>query len=75
MEVMVTDDDIVENVESFRAVLSLPPDETLVDIGPNSEAVVEIIDNDRKRTYHLESVIERFVETLHLIVHSCRDYN
>ena len=54
MEVMVTDDDIVENVESFRAVLSLPPDETLVDIGPNSEAVAEIIDNDRECTNHLE---------------------
>ena len=56
--VMVTDDDIVEDVESFTAILTLPADETLVEIGANFEAIARIIDNDRKLFSDLEIVIE-----------------
>lgn len=58
VEVNVTDDDIVEDVESFTAILTLPADETLVEIGSNFEAVARIIDNDRKLFSDLEIVIE-----------------
>jgi len=58
VEVNVTDDDIVEDVESFTAILTLPADETLVEIGSNFEAVARIIDNDRKLFLDLEIAIE-----------------
>ena len=58
VEVIITNDDIVEGVESFTAILSLPANETLVEIGPNSQAIAEIIDNDRKLFSDLEIVIE-----------------
>ena len=49
---VVTDDDIVEDGESFSAVLSVPLGETLVEIGTNSQALAEIVDNDRKFKCH-----------------------
>ena len=52
VEVVVTDDDIVEDGESFSAVLSVPVGETLVEIGTNSQALAEIVDNDRKFKCH-----------------------
>ena len=58
MEVNITDDDIVEDVESFTAILALPANETLVEIGSNFEAVAQIIDNDRKLFSDLEIAIE-----------------
>ena len=48
VEVMVTDDDVVEAVEGFNAVLSVPVGETLVAVGTNLQALMEIIDNDGK---------------------------
>ena len=49
---VVTDDDIVEDGENFSAVLSVPVGETLVEIGTNSQALAEIVDNDRKFKCH-----------------------
>ena len=52
VEVVVTDDDVVEDVESFSAALSVPVGETLVAVGTNFQALAQIIDNDRKFTWY-----------------------
>ena len=52
VEVVVTDDDVLEDVESFSAALSVPVGETLVEVGTNFQALAEIVDNDRKFTWY-----------------------
>ena len=52
VEVVVIDDDVVEAVEGFRAALSVPVGESLVAVGTNFQALMEIMDNDGKFIWH-----------------------
>ena len=46
--VTIVDDNVIENMESFQLLLSIPNDLTSkgVQVGPNSAATVTITDND-----------------------------
>ena len=46
--VTIVDDNVIENMESFQLLLSIPNDLTSkgVQVGPNSAATVTIMDND-----------------------------
>ena len=46
--VTIIDDNVIENTESFQLLLSIPNNLTSkgVQVGPNAEATVTIMDND-----------------------------
>ena len=53
VDVLITDDNILEDMESFSLQLSISDD--LIDkgmqVGPNAAAVINIMDNDSEYTY------------------------
>ena len=51
--VVITDDNLIESMESFQLLLSIPEDfiSKGVQVGPNSAATVTIMDNDGEVVY------------------------